>query len=339
MPEKNRYIGIDLGGTDIKAALVNTETGQISDVLKTPTNSREGHDAVIAEMAALVEEIITANRLTRDQVGGVGVGMPGLLDLEKGMSVFLTNFPGNWRDVPVRDTLAGHIELPVALLNDARAMTLGEWKFGAGRGLDTACYTLGTGIGGGLVIDGKLLLGPNGSAGELGHISVDINGPKCGCGSNGCIEAFASGPAIAAMGMKAIVQGRATTIADLAEGDLNRVTPKLIYEAATAGDEVAREIYEFAGTIIGVGVANIVTAVNPRRVVIGGGVAAAGELILGPIRRSMLNRVFLMDSQHVEVVHAQLGNSAGLIGAALWARQHISTLDRNEKAHHHHVMR
>jgi glucokinase len=200
-------------------------------------------------------------------------------------------------------------------------MTLGEWKFGAGRGADIACYTLGTGIGGGLVINGRLHLGPSGAAGELGHISVDVNGPHCGCGSRGCIEAFASGPAISAMGMKAVVQGRTTRIADLAGNDLNRITPELICDAAKAGDEVAREIYEFAGMIIGAGVANIVTAVNPRRVVIGGGVAAAGEMILDPIRRSMKERVFLTDANQVEVVPAQLGNTAGLIGAAVWARQ------------------
>jgi glucokinase len=170
-----------------------------------------------------------------------------------------------------------------------------------------------------------LHLGPSGAAGELGHISVDVNGPRCGCGSRGCIEAFASGPAIAAMGMKAVVQGRNTMIADLAGRDLNRITPELICEAALAGDRVAREIYEFAGTIIGAGVANIVTAVNPRRVVIGGGIAAAGELILEPIRGSMLERVFLTDANYVEVVPAQLGNNAGLIGAAVWARQQVES--------------
>jgi glucokinase len=255
------------------------------------------------------------------EIGGIGVGLPGLIDLEKGLTVFLTNLPGNWRNVPVRDQLSKLANLPVSLLNDARSMTLGEWRFGAGQGVDIACYTLGTGIGGGLVINGRLILGPSGSAGELGHISIDINGPQCGCGGRGCIEAFASGPAIAAMGMKAVVQGRDTAIADLAGGDLNRITPELISEAAQSGDPVAIEIYEFAGMIIGAGIANVVTTINPRRVVIGGGVAAAGELILDPIRRSMNERVFLTDTDLIDVVPARLGNNAGLIGAALWAGQ------------------
>ncbi len=323
MSDKNRYLGIDLGGTNIKAALVNTDTGEITATHSKPTNARNGHDAVIAQMAKLVDEIITESGWTKDDVGGVGVGLPGSIDFEKGATVFLPNLPGNWRDVPVRDQLSKWISLPVALLNDARSMTLGEWKFGAGRGFDTACYTLGTGIGGGLVINGRLHMGPSGAAGELGHVSVDVNGPKCGCGSRGCIEAFASGPAISAMGMKAVVQGRNTLIAELAGQDLNRITPELICEAAKSGDPVALEIYEFAGMIIGAGVANVVTAVNPRRIVIGGGVAAAGELIIDPIRRSMKERVFLTDANQVEVVPAQLGNSAGLIGAAVWARQNI----------------
>lgn len=321
MADKTRFIGIDLGGTNIKAAMVNTDTGEITGTQSQPTNARGGHDAVITQMAKLVDEIITGNERAKDDIGGIGVGLPGSLDFEKGTTVFLPNLPGNWRDVPVRDQLSKLTGLPVSLINDARAMTLGEWKFGAGRGVDTACYTLGTGIGGGLVINGRLHLGPSGAAGELGHVSVDVNGPRCGCGSRGCIEAFASGPAIVAMGVKAVVQGRNTVIAELAGHDLNRITPELICDAAESGDTVALEIYEFAGMIIGAGVANIVTAVNPRRIVIGGGVASAGDLILDPIRRSMKERVFLTDANQVEVVPAQLGNSAGLIGAALWARQ------------------
>lgn len=323
MTEKYRYIGIDLGGTNIKAALVNTNTGEISAVHSIPTNAREGHDSVIVHMARLVDEIISDSGFLKDDIGGVGVGLPGSLDMEKGLTVFLTNMPGHWRNVPVQALLSKWTNLPVALINDARAMTLGEWKFGAGRGVDIACYTLGTGIGGGLVVNGRLHLGPTGSAGELGHVCVDFNGPECGCGSRGCIESFASGPAIASMGMKAVVQGRGTRIADLCGGDLNRITPELVCEAALAGDKVARDIYEFAGMIIGVGVANVVTAVSPRKVVIGGGVAAAGELILDPIRRSLAERAFMTETVKVEIVPALLGNTAGLIGAAIWARNHV----------------
>jgi glucokinase len=322
MAEKNNFIGIDLGGTNIKAALVNTDTGEISNTVSTPTQAQEGHDHVIARMAGLVDEIAQAGNLKKTRLGGVGVGIPGLLDLEHGLTLFLPNLPGNWRSVPVRDELARLTNLPVALINDARAATMGEWKFGAGKGVETvALYTLGTGIGGGLVINGQLYLGIGGAAGELGHVSVDFNGPRCNCGSRGCIEAMASGPAIAAAGMRAVVQGGTTRITSLCEGDLNRITPELVYEAALAGDAVAREIYEQAGRVIGHGIANVVTALTPHRVIIGGGVAAAGDMILEPIRRTVKERVRLSDAEAFEIVPATLGNNAGLLGAAVWAKQ------------------
>ena len=322
MPQPHLFVGIDLGGTNLKAALVDTEAGEVGPTVSVPTRARAGHDAVIAQMAGLVGEVIAAGGPA--EVGGVGVGVPGLLDLERGLTHFMPNFPGQWRGVPVRDALERATGLPVALLNDARAMTLGEWRFGAGRGVETvACYTLGTGIGGGLVIEGRLHLGIGGAAGELGHISVAYDGPRCGCGGRGCIEAYASGPAIAAQGMKAVAQGLTTRIAELAGNDLNRITPELIFEAAREGDEIAREIYEQAGFLIGVGVANVVIAVNPRRVIIGGGVAQAGELLFAPLRRAVRSRLGMMDADQVEIVPAELGTQAGLMGAAAWARQSI----------------
>lgn len=186
-----------------------------------------------------------------------------------------------------------------------------------------ACFAIGTGIGGGLVIDGKLHLGIGGTGGELGHQSIDMNGPLCGCGSRGCLEVFASGPAIAAMGIKAVVQGLTTKIGELVDYDLNRITPKSIYKAAIQGDELAREIYEQAGFYIGVAVSNTLAAIGPRKVVIGGGVAQAGDLLLEPIRRTVKERVHIMPVDQVEIVPAQLGPNAGLIGAALWAYQHL----------------
>ncbi|MGH9845409.1 MAG: ROK family protein [Blastocatellia bacterium] len=321
MSNRTFFIGIDLGGTNIKAALVNTETGELAGMTSSPTQAQEGHDAVIARMAELADEVITAAGKQKSEIGGIGVGLPGLLDLEHGLTLFLPNLPGQWRSVPVRQELSTLTGLPVTLLNDARSATLGEWKFGAGRGVETvALYTLGTGIGGGLVLNGQLYLGIGGAAGELGHISVDFNGPRCNCGSRGCIEALASGPAIAAAGMRAVVQGATTRITEMCDGDLNRVTPELVYEAALAGDDVAREIYEQAGRAIGYGVSNVVIALTPRRVIIGGGVAAAGDLILNPIRQTIKERVRVAEVDAIEVVPATLGNNAGLMGAAVWAR-------------------
>lgn len=325
MTPKTLLIGIDLGGTNIKAALVNTDSGEISGLTSTPTQAQEGHDAVIARMAELAHEVIRTTGQQKDNIGGIGLGIPGLLDLEHGLTLFLPNLPGQWRSVPVRAELAQASGLPVAIINDARAATLGEWKFGAGRGVEScALYTLGTGIGGGLVINGELYLGIGGAAGELGHVSVDFNGPRCNCGSRGCIEALASGPAMSAAGMRAVVQGATTKITEMCDGDLNQITPELIYQAALAGDAVAREIYQFAGEAIGYGIANVVMALTPRRIIIGGGVAAAGDLILEPIRRTVRDRVRVADKDAIEILPATLGNNAGLMGAAVWARQNVS---------------
>lgn len=318
----NVYVGIDLGGTNIKAGLVDLDTDTLLATLSVPTLSREGHDAVMERIAGLVLDTISASGLQKNQVQGVGIGVPGMLDLEKGLVLFLPNLPGNWPNVPLQATITTRTGLPVSLLNDVRAITLGEWRFGAGRGADTmACFAIGTGIGGGLVINGKLHLGIGGTAGELGHQTIDPNGPICGCGNHGCLEAFASGPAIAAMGIKAVIQGRTTSLGSMVNFDLNRITAELISEAALAGDAVAKEIYDQAGTYIGIGAANVLVAVAPRKIVIAGGIAAAGDLLLSPIRRTIKDRVSLVPVDKVEVVQASLGNNAGVMGLAFWASQ------------------
>ena len=315
-----KYIGCDLGGTNLRAAIVDVETGSVLHQMSIPTLAREGHDAVIKRMAHLCLQVIESAGMEKSEIGGIGIGAPGVLDLEKGETLFLPNLAGAWRHVPLRDTLAKQTGLPVALLNDVRSITNGEWRFGAGRGLDTvAVFAIGTGIGGGLVINGQLHLGLGGTGGELGHITIDYNGPRCGCGKYGCLEAYASGPAIAAMGLKAVTQGLTTRIADLSENDLNRITPKLIEEAAQTGDEIAIEIYEKAGFYLGVTAANVCVAVGPRRIIIAGGVSRAGDLLLNPMRRTLLERVSVMPVEQVEVVRSQLGDNAGVLGAAAWA--------------------
>jgi glucokinase len=321
----NKYIGVDLGGTHLRAAIVNTETGKLTDLKQIPTLAREGHDSVIARMAALIKDVIRDQKIDKTDISGIGIGVPGVLDLERGAVLFLPNLAGTWPNVPLKEAIEEKVGIPTFLLNDVRSMTLGEWKFGAGQGVDTiACFAIGTGIGGGLVINGKLHLGIGGTGGELGHQIIDFNGPPCGCGSHGCLEAFASGPAIAAMGVKAVMQGLTTGIGDLVDYDLNKITPKIIYQAAIEGDAIAHDIFEKAGFYIGIAVANVMVTIGPRKVVIGGGVAQAGTLLLDPIRRTAYERVFVMPKEQVEIVPAALGPYAGLVGVALWAREQQS---------------
>jgi glucokinase len=315
-----KFIGCDLGGTNLRAAIVDVETGDVLHQKSIPTLAREGHDAVMKRMADLFLEVIKESGMKKDNIGGIGIGVPGVLDLEKGETLFLPNLPGTWPHVPLRDTITLLTGLETALLNDVRSITNGEWRFGAGRGVDTvAVFAVGTGIGGGLVVNGQLHLGIGGTGGELGHTMIDFNGPRCGCGNDGCLEAYASGPAIAAMGMKAVSQGLTTKIADLCEYDLNHITPELIAQAAEVGDEIAKDIYEKAGFYIGIAAANVCASIGPRRIVIGGGVAQAGELLLDPIRRTIQERVFVMPIEEVEVVQSKLGDNAGVVGVACWA--------------------
>jgi len=314
-----KYIGCDLGGTNLRAAIVDVETGAVLHQMSIPTLAREGHDAVMGRMADLFLQVIQFAGMNKDEIGGVGIGVPGVLDLEKGETLFLPNLPGTWPHIPLQATIEKLTALPTRLLNDVRSITNGEWRFGAGRGVDTvAVFAIGTGVGGGLIVNGKLHLGIGGTGGELGHTTIDFNGPRCGCGNYGCLEAYASGPAIAATGMKAVAQGLTTRLGDLCEYDLNRITPKLIADAALDGDKVAKDIYEQAGFALGIAATNICVALGPRRIVIAGGVSQAGDLLLEPIRRTLRERVHVMPVEQVEVVRSQLGDHAGMIGVACW---------------------
>lgn len=317
-----RFIGCDLGGTNLRAAIVDVDSGAVLHQMSVPTLAREGHAAVMQRMAGLFLQVIESAGLKKADIGGIGIGVPGVLDLERGEVLFLPNLPGTWPHVPLVDTISSLTGLPTAILNDVRSITYGEWRFGAGKGLDTvAVFAIGTGIGGGLVINGQLHLGIGGTGGELGHMVIDYNGPRCGCGNYGCLETYASGPAIAAMGMKAVAQGLTTQIGELCGYDLNRITPELIASAAEAGDEIACSIYEKAGFSLGVAASSICAAIGPRRIILAGGVAHAGKLLLDPMERTMRERVHVMPVEQVELIRAQLGGSAGVIGSACWAAQ------------------
>lgn len=320
-----KYIGCDLGGTNLRAAIVDVNNNSaVLHQMKIPTLAREGHEAVMQRMADLILETIRSANLSKEDIGGIGIGVPGVLDLEKGETLFLPNLPGTWPHVPLQATITRLTGLPVVLLNDVRSITHGEWRFGAGRGVDTlAVFAIGTGIGGGLVINGQLHLGIGGTGGELGHTVIDFNGPRCGCGNYGCLEAYASGPAISAMGIKAVAQGLTTLLSEMCNYDLNLITPELVAQAAQEGDEIAKEIFEKAGFYLGIAAGNICSAIGPRRIIVTGGVSQAGELLLAPLRRTMRERVTVMPIDQVEVVRSQLGSNAGVIGVACWAADRV----------------
>lgn len=306
------YAGIDLGGTNIAFATADGD-GRIVAQASIPTASHEGPDGVLSRIAAKMLEMAPVP-------GALGIGVPGLIDLDRGITRFLPNFPTQWRDVPVADMLSARLGCPVRLLNDARAAALGELTFGKGKDARTMVFfTLGTGIGGGVVVEGKLLLGPLGAAGELGHQTVISDGPLCGCGNHGCMEAVASGPAITAEGVRLLRAGLAPRLHCAVEGDAARVSPKTMAEAAAAGDAAVYDALLRAARYLGIGVANMVTALHPDLVVLGGGVAGIGDLLFDTVRQTVRERVRMFPVDGVRIEPSALGDGAGVLGAVALA--------------------
>jgi glucokinase len=317
------WIGLDFGGTNLRAALVEPGSGLLSTPARMETPALEGPHAVMDAMARLIQTVIAQANLQSREIAGIGIGCPASVDLARGVLMVVPNVPGDWPAIAFKDLMTQKTGIPVFPINDVRAITLGEFTFGAGRGVDTlACYAVGTGIGGGVVVNGRLHLGISGSAGELGHQIVDPFGALCNCGSRGCLETISSGPAIAAAAAHAIIMRRPTQIADLVAGDLNRITPAVVIQAARAGDPLAVSIIDRAGMYIGFAIVNTLVTISPRRILIGGGVAAAGDLLLDPIRHTVRERTRMVPVDQVEILPTALGDKAGLIGAALWAQLH-----------------
>ena len=317
-----KVIGIDLGGTKIAGVLLDITTEKVLLQRTIPTIGREGPDAIIKRMVNHCQTLTSEAGLTRQEITAIGVGAPAVIDYEGGRTLLLPNLPGEWYGKPVANLMRQELSCPVFLINDARAFTLAEANLGAGKGAPlVACFTLGTGIGGGIAINGELLLGMDGAAGEFGHHCIDINGIPDGSGTPGTVESLASGPAIAAMGVKAVMQGLSTNIGQIVDHDLNRITPATIMQAAQSGDEIALGILERAGRALGAGIANVVTILSPHCIVLGGGVMQLGDWILKPIKSTLKHHVHTVSLDRLQILPAQLGDPAGAIGAALWAHQ------------------
>jgi glucokinase len=306
-----RYLGIDVGGTNSKLAVLETggdrpdppgdhpggppEAPRLLATATLPTGAGDPGE-VIERLAAAGARLAAGH----GPLAGAGVGVPGLFDEASGRIVFLPNLPAAWTGQEVGRPLAERLGVPTALINDARSFTLAESRMGAAAGCSTVvCLTLGTGVGGGVVVDGRLRFGPHGRAGELGHQVIQADGPPCGCGNRGCVEAFVAGAALCRLG--------------------GRDTPEAVFRAAAAGDQRAAAAVQAVVGRLAVGIANLVTVLWPERVVVGGGVAAAGEQLLRPLRAAVAASAPLVDPAAYEIVAAALGPGAGAIGAALWA--------------------
>lgn len=277
---------------------------------------------VTERMIELIDQAINNTDVDTTDICAIGIGVPGTVNMKTGSILFLPNLPGQWRNVRLSEIIEQSLGFPTYLINDVRAITYAEWQYGAGSGCQTlACFAIGTGIGGGLVIDGRFHQGIRGTAGELGHIIVEPDGLPCGCGGSGCLEMYASGPAIAAAGVKFLLHGHTTQIGKLSDYDLTKITAELVVKAAMDGDVRSKYIIERAGYYLGIATSNILVSISPEMIIFGGGVAEAGDILLDPIRNEVKKRVYMMPADEVVITTAKLGNNAGMIGAASWAYQ------------------
>lgn len=312
-------VGVDIGGTNVVVGLVSVETGEAVSLRSRATEALKGADRAVSNIARMVKEAIAETLETHggapENVLGMGIGSPGPLDLAGG--IVLDAFNLGWKDFPLRDRLSQAVGLPATLDNDANCATYGEWWQGAGRGARSLVgVTLGTGIGGGIIFGGRLVHGASGSAGEIGHTTISFTGRRCKCGNYGCLEAYASGPNIAARAVEGLEAGAESVLLDLVQGDTDAITAVTVYEALVLGDDYAHEVMLETAKILGAGISNIINTVNPEVVVIVGGVTRAGDHLFVPLRSEVRRRAFKSSVEACRIVPGELPETAGTIGAA-----------------------
>ena len=317
--EKRWIVGVDVGGTNIVVGVVPMEGGEVRAFQTQPTQAQRGPKFVVDRIVEMVEHsiatVLAEEGGTRDDIAGVGIGSPGPLDRATGVVINTPNL--GWRNFPLRDLIANAVHLPATLDNDANCATYGEWWLGAGRGLDPLVgFTLGTGIGGGIVLNGEIYHGVSDAAGEIGHMTIDSTGRKCNCGNYGCLEAYASGPAIALRAVEGIEAGVDTMLVEMVAGKLENISAATVYEAAARGDPYADEVMKDTARFLGTGIANIINILNPAMVVISGGVTRAGDHLFEPLRAEVRRRAFKSAEENCRIVAAEMPDRAGVVGAA-----------------------
>jgi glucokinase len=320
MSVKERYIiGVDLGGTNIVAGAMPLDGSREIAMQTRPTLADGGAASVVERIAEMIEKVI-AQTIAETGAGrsdflGVGIGSPGPLDRTKGIVIVTPNL--GWKNFPLRDEISKLVRLDATLDNDANCATLGEFWCGAARGgRNVIGMTLGTGIGGGLILEGKLYHGASDVAGEIGHTTIDSTGRRCKCGNYGCLEAYASGPAIAERAREALRGDEGESIlAGMVGGDPKKITAQTVYEASKRGDTIATEVVRETARFLGAGVSNLLNIFNPDVVVLAGGVTQAGDALFKPLRAEVKRRAFKPAVQACRIVPGALPLSAGVVGA------------------------
>ena len=312
------YIGLDVGGTTFKAGVV-TEDGRIVHKDAMPTGIERPYQEIIADMAALCKKVAADAGIEMSEIKSIGVGVPGLFDNKTGMIPFCTNL--GWHDIPFVAEMKKHLDTPVYGDNDATVAGLAESVAGVSAGIkDSVFLTLGTGVGGGIIIDGKPYSGAHGCGSEIGHMMIKMGGELCTCGNYGCFERYASATAIIREARKAIVEYPESSMLAACGGDPEKLNAKIVIDAAKAGDAAAKAVFGGYVQALAVGIINIINMLDPEVIVLGGGVSAAGEFLLNAVREAVKPMVFFKTMPYARIELAQLGNDAGIIGAAMLGR-------------------
>lgn len=317
-PDSQFIIGVDLGGTNIVVAAMSLDGSRLFGLQTEPTQAAEGAEAVLARIARLVQSTVETTMreaaLPRSACLGIGIGAPGTVDRDRGLVLTAPNL--KWYDFPLVERLTALTGLPIRIDNDANCATYGEWWLGAARGgTNVIGVTIGTGVGGGIIIDRHVYHGSSDAAGEIGHITIDLNGRRCGCGNYGCLEAYASGSAIGERAREALQNDESSVLPSLVDGDVSKITAAVVYKAAGEGDALALEIVRDTAKYLGAGIANLLNVFNPDVVVIAGGVTHAGEALFGPLRTEVRRRAFKSVSDRCRIVPGTLPGTAGVVGA------------------------
>lgn len=312
------YLGIDLGGTHI-ACGVTDENGAILAKRETPTLAARPFEQVVRDMGLCALETISAAGIVPDDIAAIGIGIPGIADNVTGRVIFCTNL--GWTDVPLSDELQKYVNKPIYIENDATVAGYAESVCGVSRGCKSSVFlTLGTGVGGGIIVNGKPWTGAHGVASELGHLTIELDGIPCTCGKDGCLERYCSATALIRMGREACQVHPGCDIARRVGGDLNQITAKTVIDSARSGDDISMHLFHRYARYLALAINNVVSFLDPEMVVLGGGVSRAGEFLLNAVREKLPYFLMFKTMPYCDVQLAELGNDAGIIGAAMLGR-------------------
>lgn len=320
---KKYVIGIDLGGTNIKSAIFNTEFQTICE-RSDPTEAAKGPTHVMSKIIEIIQEMMSLEGIDQSSIKCMGMGIPGLLNPDEGISLFSPNFP-DWENIHVVNEMKRYFDFPVFIDNDVRVNMYGEWRFGAGAGYkNLVMITLGTGLGSGIINDGKVLYGTTSSAGEIGHMNMYREGRPCRCGSSGCLGRYVSAIGMVRTFAEKLEEERSSILLEWVGNDVPAITAKMISEAYDLGDELAIEVMHDTGRILGFGLSNVINLLNPQLIIVGGGMSAAGDRLLNSVRDTVAKHALKLSCNACKIEQAKLGGQAGMIGAAAYANSKMS---------------